>query len=35
MTISENLFMSILAMDSYSRGYDAKVQGLVLQEHCR
>lgn len=28
MTISKDLFLSILAMDSYNRGYDAGITGL-------
>lgn len=28
MTTSKDLFLSILAMDSYSRGYNAGIEGL-------
>ena len=28
MSISKDLFLAILAMDSYNRGYDAGVYGL-------
>ena len=29
MTISDDLFLSILAMDSYNRGYDPGIAGLT------
>ena len=29
MTINRNLFLSILAMDAYSRGYGVSISGLT------